>query len=185
MTHYNSTYITAVMKYLPSSPTLGTLVRHLLNLLDGDLEQIYRDSGLDYRPRYTPVVRALVDRGPSPIRDIALHASITHSAASQTVAQMERKGLLMLEAGTDARERVARLTPKARKLLPKLKAQWAATNAAAEALSTELPHSLQDVLIDAIHALERQPFRERIAQSANHSRKSRRASRGAEARARQ
>lgn len=150
----------------PAPPGLGMLLRHLLELLDGDLERVYAASGLDYRPRYTPIVRALIDLGPSPIRDIARHASTTHSAASQTVAQMARKGLLRLEPGADARERVVRLTPKARRMLPKLQAQWAATNAAAEVLSTELPCPLHDMLIAAIRALEKQPFRERIALSA-------------------
>ncbi|MGH8495369.1 MAG: MarR family winged helix-turn-helix transcriptional regulator [Gammaproteobacteria bacterium] len=155
---------------MPTSPPgLGMLLRHVLELLDGDLERVYKESGLDYRPRYTPVMRALIDLGPTPIRDIARHASTTHSAASQTVAQMARKGLLRLEPGADARERVVRLTPRARRMLPKLQAQWAATDAAAEALSAELPCPLHDVLIAAIRALEMQPFRERIALSARPS----------------
>ena len=67
---------------------LGTLLRHLLELLDGDVQRAYDELGLDYRPRYTPVVAALLDLGPSSIQDIARAAGITHSAASQTVAQM-------------------------------------------------------------------------------------------------
>jgi hypothetical protein len=47
---------------------LGTLMRHvpeLLELLDGDVARIYADLGVpDYRPRYSPVVRALVTLGP-------------------------------------------------------------------------------------------------------------------------
>ena len=35
---------------------------------------------------------------------------MTHSAASQTAAQMARHGLLALERGADARQRIARLT---------------------------------------------------------------------------
>ena len=38
---------------------------------------------------------------------------MTHSAASQTAAQMARHGLLTLETGTDARQRLARLTDRA------------------------------------------------------------------------
>lgn len=98
-----------------------------------------------------------------------------HSAASQTVARMAGKGLLTLESGADARERLVRLTPKARKMLPRLMAQWTATNAAAAALNAELPCSLHDVLVDAIHALERKPFRERVTPSARHHDKKRRA----------
>jgi hypothetical protein len=42
-------------------------MRHVLELLDGDVARVYSDLGVpDYRPRYSPVVRALVERGPRP-----------------------------------------------------------------------------------------------------------------------
>jgi hypothetical protein len=77
-----------------STPTssLGTLLRHLVETLDGAVEEAYARAGLDYRPRYTPVVRTLVEPGPSSIRTIATRAGTTHSAASQTVSQMTRQG---------------------------------------------------------------------------------------------
>ena len=43
---------------------------------------------------------------------------MTHSAASQTAAQMARHGLLTLGRGADARQRIARLTARAHELLP-------------------------------------------------------------------
>lgn len=160
----------------PDSPTLGTLLRHLIEMLDGDLEAVYRDAGLvDYRPRYTPVVRALLETGPSPIRDVAGRVGITHSAASQTVAQMVKDGLLALAPGTDARERVVRMTPKLRRMLGRLQQQWAATAGAAARLDEELGHSLKDAVTGAIGALERKPFRERIAEAGNGTSRRRRA----------
>ena len=66
-------------------------MRHVLELLDGDVARIYADLGVpDYRPRYSPVVRALVALGPLSIRDLAGAVGVTHSAASQTAAQMAR-----------------------------------------------------------------------------------------------
>ena len=82
-----------------NTATLGTLLRHLIELLDSAVEQQYANSGLSYRPRYTPVMRALLDLGPASIRAIARHAGITHSAVSQTVAQMAKQGLIRLEPG--------------------------------------------------------------------------------------
>ena len=68
---------------------LGTRLRHVLDLLDGDVARVYADLGLaDYRPRFSPVARAIAALGPSSIRDIARAIGVTHSAASQTVAQM-------------------------------------------------------------------------------------------------
>src|SRR3954471_22545335 len=70
---------------------LGTRMRHVLEILEGDVAKFLADIGLDgYRPRYSPVVRALLARGPLAIRDLAAEMGVTHSAASQTVAQMSR-----------------------------------------------------------------------------------------------
>lgn len=143
-------------------PTLGTLLRHLIHLLDGAVEQQYVLSGLAYRPRYTPVVRALDKFGPASVRAIAKHAGLTHSAASQTVAQMARQGLVRKRPGRDAREQIVALTPAAHAMLPVLQRHWAKTNAAAHALDDELTMPLSDLLAEAIAALERSSFAERI-----------------------
>lgn len=143
---------------------VGTLLRHVLEQLDGDVAAIGRDLGLtDYRPRYSPVVRALVAGGPLPIRAIAEAVGVTHSAASQTVAQMARAGLVTLEAGKDARQRIVRLTPKAHALLPTIETEWAATVAALRGLDAELPMPLEDLLSEVAAALDRRPFRDRVA----------------------
>jgi DNA-binding MarR family transcriptional regulator len=144
-------------------PTLGTLLRHVVELLDGAVEQAYRSDGLDYRPRYTPVVRALVALGPVSIRAIARWAGVSHSAISQTVSQMAADGLVALRPGTDGRERIVDLTPRARALLPALERRWQATNAAAAQLDAELSAPLSGLLLETIAALEHKPFGERIA----------------------
>lgn len=143
--------------------TLGVLLRHLIELLDGDVEFTYRAGGLDYRPRFTPVMRHLDAVGISSIREIASAAGITHSAASQTAAEMVKRGLLTAEPGADGRERHLQLTPAGRALLPVLKTYWAATNAAADELSREVGAPLTEMLAATIAALEQRPFRERIA----------------------
>ncbi|MDT7729379.1 MAG: hypothetical protein QOI21_5955 [Actinomycetota bacterium] len=148
-------------------PGLGTRLRNLLELVDGDVARVYADMDLEgFRPRFTPVVRALVAHGPLSIRDLARAVSVTHSAASQTVTQMEKYGLVTLETGADARQRIVQLTGEARALLPKLDAEWAATTAAAEEFEAELPYSLSALLTEATRVLEQRPFRDRIADAA-------------------
>ena len=87
-------------------PTLGTLLRQLIEHLDSAVEASYAGDGLDYRPRYTPIIRALITHGPATIRDLARRTGVSHSAASQTVAQMAKRNLVALTPGADARERV-------------------------------------------------------------------------------
>jgi DNA-binding MarR family transcriptional regulator len=145
--------------------TLGTSLRHLIEALDAAVEEAYTRAGLNYRPRYTPVVRALIETGPASIRAISLRASISHSAVSQTVSQMRKAGLVRLRPGGDARERIVALTAKAEAMVPSLERHWAATNAAARALDGELSAPLLDLVREAIAALERRPFADRIGES--------------------
>lgn len=146
---------------------LGSRLRHVLELLDGDVAKVYASLGLPgFRPRFTPVVRALVARGPSSIRELATAAGVTHSAASQTVAQMRGWGLVTLTPGADARQRIVALTDKAREVLPALDAEWAATTAATAELEAELSFPLTDLLEEILRAVERRSFHQRVLDAA-------------------
>ncbi|WP_285744844.1 MarR family transcriptional regulator [Lentzea sp. NBRC 105346] len=125
--------------------------------------KIYSELGLtDLRPRYVPVVRALRSSSGLSIRDLATALGVTHSAASQTVNQMAKDGLVELRPGSDARQRIAQLTPRALALIPIMDAEWAATEAARAEFDAELAYPLSQLVAEAIELLERRPFRDRI-----------------------
>ena len=134
-------------------------------MLDRDVANIYEEQGLsEYRPRFSPVVRALLAEGPLPVRDLAAAVGVTHSAASQTAAQMARAGLVTHTSDPrDARRRLIELTSKAHALLPQIQAEWDATVAAMAEMDTELSMPLADLLTEVAQAVHRRPFRERIA----------------------
>jgi DNA-binding MarR family transcriptional regulator len=146
---------------------LGTRLRHLLELMDGDVAAVYADLGIQgFRPRFAPVVRVLAASGPSSIRDLARAIGVTHSAASQTVAQMARRELVTLAPGADARERIVRPTAAAERLLPLLEAESRATTMAAVELERELSFPLSRLVDEALDALRRRPMWDRIAAAA-------------------
>lgn len=147
------------------SPTLGTLLRRLIDLLDRDVEAGYFVAGLDWRPRYTPVLRALLSEGPCSIRSLSDGIGLTHSAVSQTVSQMAKTGLVELRRGEDARERTVAVSARTQAMVPALEKQWRATNAAAEMLEAELSVPLSGIAAEALDALARKPFSERIAEA--------------------
>ncbi|HKS49463.1 MAG TPA: MarR family transcriptional regulator [Amycolatopsis sp.] len=152
------------MTTLSGSEILGIRLRHLLELLDGGVAAVYADLGPPgFRPRFTPVVRVLAASGPSSIRELARAIGVTHSAASQTVAQMVKDGLAVREPGEDARERIIRLTLEAERLLPALETEWAATTAAAAALEAELSYPLSRLIDEVLTALDRRPMHRRIS----------------------
>ena len=142
--------------------TLGTLLRALLDQLDPAVEQAYRDLQLDYRPRYTPVLRTLMAQGPCRIKDLASACGLSHSARSQTVAAMVRDGWLHASSGDDGRERILQLSPRAQRAMPALQAQWQATAVAARSLDADLGQPLEQVLRDALAALAQRPFAQRL-----------------------
>jgi len=145
---------------------LGTQLSHLLELLDGAVQDAYVKAGLATRPRFTPVFRALAVRQPLTIGEIAELAGITQPAATQAVGMMVAEGLVTSTVGAnDGRQRLVRLSRKGANLLPKLQQCWAATTLAADGLDAELRHPLSEVLREAIEALQRKPFAERIAEA--------------------
>ena len=140
-------------------------MRHLLDRLDAAVACVYADLGMSwFRPRFAAYLRALAD-GPRSIKELAEAVGVTHSAASQTVAQMLKADLVALEPGQDARQRMARLTEAARRLLPVVDAEWAATARAASALEAELSASLSGLVDEVFAALDRKPMRDRIAEA--------------------
>ena len=143
--------------------TLGTQLRHLIELLDGAVEQSYRDEGLDYRPRFTPVMKALMEHDSLTINEISALAGITQPAATQTVSVMTKQGIVEVTAGqNDARKRAVRLSDLGKSLSSRVRECWQATAMAAQDLDEQLPVSLTETLACAIDALEQQPFINRI-----------------------
>ncbi|HEU5332972.1 MAG TPA: MarR family transcriptional regulator [Actinocrinis sp.] len=154
---------------LPSSGVLGTRLRFLFDQLEAGVAAVYTDLGLPgFRTRYNPIVRVLTQAGPRSIRDLAAAIGVTHSAVSQTVAQMAKDDLVTLAPGQDARQRIVSLTPKAEELLPLLEAEWDATLAAAEEFDAELPFPLTRLVEAALEALDRRPMHDRIAARLQH-----------------
>lgn len=150
-----------------TAASFGAALRRLIDHLDGALEQAYRDDGLDFRPRYTPVIRALMDDGPQSISALADRLGVSHSATSQTVSQMRLAGLVVVTRGEDdARQRVVALSRLAKAMQPRLEAHWHAARVATAALDTETGGVLVEVINRANAALAKRPFGERLADAA-------------------
>lgn len=146
--------------------THGTQLRHLIELLDGAVGEAYEAAGLNYRPRYTPVMRSLMAKEPATIGFIAEAAGITQPAATQTIALMIKDRIVSVETNpADARQKMIRLTKQGHALIPQLKMCWQATATATASLEAELPFPLSEVLDSAICALEKKSFGARIREA--------------------
>lgn len=137
----------------------------MLDLLDGAVERSYEKRGLQYRPRYTPVMRCLIGEASVPLGVIAQRAGITQPAATQTVALMIEDGLLETVRSGDSRKKLLRLSSHGEAMAAELQRAWAATALAAQSLDNDLPMPLSTVLDAAIVALEKKSFDSRIEEA--------------------
>ncbi|HZA31877.1 MAG TPA: MarR family winged helix-turn-helix transcriptional regulator [Propionibacteriaceae bacterium] len=140
-------------------------LRLLLSAMDRDIAAFYDNAGIHgFRPRFSPALIQLARQGPMTIRALADAVDVTHSAMSQTVAAMRSAGLVSGAPTIDARTRAVRLTPKARRLVPFLEAEWRATERTVIELEEEIPYPLTQVVRDIEHAVGRRSFGDRLEQ---------------------
>lgn len=144
--------------------SLGTSLRIMIEKLDGSVERIYQDNGSQFKPRFFPVINALLKQGPMSIKSLSEQTQVSHSAVSQTVAAMKKIGYVTSEPGEDKRERQIVLTEKMRAELPKLQEIWQAVHTAAQKLDRETSASLHTTLSLSISALDDKSFYQRISE---------------------
>jgi DNA-binding MarR family transcriptional regulator len=135
----------------------------VLGELDGGIAEAYETLGIEgVRPRFSMALMFLDTAGPMTIKRLAAECGVTHSAMSQSVTQMRGAGLVTSEPGQDARSRLVHLTDAGRDVVPALRAEWAATEAALAELEDELPYPPSRVAEDLRAAMDRRPFSERV-----------------------
>lgn len=142
-------------------PGLGELLRYVGELVDQGAEAHYRALNLNYRARYTPVLRA-INASAETVTDITVRTRLTQGAISQTVGLMVADGIVARHGLEDGRKSGIHLTTQGKELLKTLEPHWRLTFQAIEALEEEIGHPLLRVLEDAALALERQDFADRL-----------------------
>jgi len=147
---------------MPPERSLGTQLRAVTAQLDGDVQSFYDELGIPFRPRFTPVVQHLLREGPTRVSALASEIGVSQPAATQTIAEMARLGLVAAAPGADARERLVSLAPEGERLAEALGPLWRAVEGAAKELNSELPMPLSELLAATLHALHRESFQDRI-----------------------
>lgn len=133
-----------------------------MNELDGGVQAIYDELGLDFRPRFFPITEALRKEPGLSVGELADRIGVSQPAATQTLNEMRRMGLIDISAGPDRRSRLIRLTAKADALIRELEPVWRAIHRAADELDSELPVPLGSVTRETLTALARRGFSARI-----------------------
>ncbi|WP_030439434.1 MarR family winged helix-turn-helix transcriptional regulator [Actinoplanes subtropicus] len=151
---------------MTEDPTESSLWRPLFALqaaMDADIARVYAEARIDgLKPSWVMELIRLHLRGPMTLTELAAAVERTHSAISQKVSAMRAAGWVHTVEGADARSKRVTLTPKARRVVGRLAAEWRATEAALAELETEIPYPLSRAAADIAAALERRSFHDRI-----------------------
>ena len=142
--------------------SLGSKLRRLLSLLDGDVQAVYDELEVAFRPRFFPIVQHLLRQETCSIVELAHHVGVSQPAATQTVNEMKRLGLIASAESADRRQKPVKLTVTGRRLAERLRPVWEAADRAAAKLEAELDSGLRKPIEEALAALSMIPFRDRI-----------------------
>ncbi|MFJ4457288.1 MarR family winged helix-turn-helix transcriptional regulator [Pseudomonas sp. NPDC089392] len=142
-------------------PGLGELLRYVSELVEYGAEEHYSQMQINYRARYTPVLRALRS-GAQTVTEITACTHLTQGAISQTLGHMEADGIITRQRGDDGRKTFICLTAHGEALLLKLDQHWAGTFATIEQLEHEVGYPLRQVLQDTARLLEQRGFSQRL-----------------------
>ncbi|MDB9942106.1 bifunctional helix-turn-helix transcriptional regulator/GNAT family N-acetyltransferase [Pseudomonadales bacterium] len=142
---------------------LASRLKRLSDKIMQDGIRVYRESGVDFEPRWFPLYQYLDRFGPSPVMDIARGLGITHPAVNQVAGQMVQARLIApYRDARDKRRRLLALTSEGRALKPVLTSLWSSISVAVNGVLDESQVAfLKD--LDAIEAaLDRQGLYARL-----------------------
>ncbi|MCJ8190614.1 MarR family winged helix-turn-helix transcriptional regulator [Sphingomicrobium aestuariivivum] len=141
---------------------LGTGLRALIATLDGGVQSVYDELGVDFRPRFYSVLRDLQAHGELSVTALTHSAGVTQPAMTQTLAMMRERDLVEQTVDPDGRKRVFVLTRKGIALAVRTAPVFEATHRAARALQAETGHDLEAAITATLAALGTRDFAARI-----------------------
>ncbi len=126
---------------------LASRLKQLSETMMADGIRIYKESSLDFEPRWFPVTYYLKNHGPAPLTTVAKALNRTHPAVVQVVNILSKKGLVVrIKDAADNRINSVGLSEKGRELISRLEPVWNDIHQAAQELLSEYaPHFASDL----------------------------------------
>lgn len=157
------------MSFYPSLGYLvfGSRLRRLSEYFLMEVNKVYEQAGIPFDASWFPVFYLLSKQQPVSMIEISDQLEISHSAVSQMVTNLKKKGLLKTTpCKEDGRRQLVAFSKKGEELLHQIQPVWEAITQAMETLATENKQSQQ--ILAAIaqieQAVQQTPLSERIKQ---------------------
>jgi len=131
---------------------IATRLQRLSDLLRKDGVLIYKANGIDFEPKWFPVIYTLHLRSVLSVVEIANEIGYTHPSTISLLKELEKVKLIRSKKDkADERKRLIQLTPKGQELIEQMKPVWDLMIAALTELTTT-----QNNLLLAISEVEEQ-----------------------------
>jgi len=139
----------------------STRLQRLADSLRKDGALIYRSYGIDFEPKWFPVIYTLHHKPLSSVVEIAAEIGYTHPSTISLLKELEKEKLIRSRKDKiDERKRLLQLTEKGKALVEQMKPVWKImTTAIAEITDTR--NNLMKAIMEVEDQLDRQSFLQR------------------------
>ncbi|MCJ2116039.1 MarR family winged helix-turn-helix transcriptional regulator [Methylobacterium sp. J-001] len=132
----------------PIEPCTCVALRRATRALTASYDAALRPAGL--RVTQFSILRRLERLGPTPLTRLAVEAVLERTTMARNLDPLERRGLVKIESGQDARERVVSLTDIGRKAVAAAMPYWQGAQARINAqVDPKAVAAMADALIAA------------------------------------
>ncbi|MGN6509291.1 MAG: MarR family winged helix-turn-helix transcriptional regulator [Chitinophaga sp.] len=132
----------------------GSRLRRLSEYFLAEVNKVYAQAGIAFDASWFPLFYLLSDKNRLTLMDISTELEVSHSAVSQLISNLKKKGLVKTaRCEEDGRRQWVMLTKKGSGLLEEVLPVWKGIETAMETLVTENKQSIR--ILEAIGALER------------------------------
>lgn len=146
---------------------LSTRLQRLSEQLRKEGALVYKEFGIDFEPKWFPVIFTLHHKHILSVVEIANEIGYTHPSTISLLKELERQQMIISKKDkTDERKRLIELAPKGIELIEKMKPAWEIISKVLEEIADNENHLLK-AINEAEEKITKQSFLQRVLQLKN------------------
>ncbi|KIC62987.1 MarR family winged helix-turn-helix transcriptional regulator [Chryseobacterium taiwanense] len=146
---------------------LSTRLQRLSEQLRKDGALVYKEFGIDFEPKYFPVIFTLHHKNTLSVVEIANEIGYTHPSTISLLKELEKQQMIQSKKDkTDERKRLIELAPKGIELIAQMKPVWEIISKVLGEISDNQNHLLK-AINEAEEKIANQSFLQRVLQLKN------------------
>ncbi|MNS94964.1 transcriptional regulator SlyA [compost metagenome] len=143
---------------------ISTRLQRLSDQLRKDGQLIYKAYGIDFEPKWFPVIYTLHHKSPLSVMDISMEIGYTHPSTISLLKELEKLKLIESKRDKkDDRKRLIQLTTKGKDLVNQIEPIWKVMVAALESL-TATTNNIMKAIDEVENNMKQQGFYNRAEQ---------------------